>query len=211
MAQVDPKDECQRDSRQEVEMSRSLLALAVVVAVAVLTVPLAGEAQRDEPGPQDWWGPRTPDWERMWPGDVQRDRWAPGRMGVTQNQRMLRHWTFMNEGVPEAYRGAASTVEPTPETIARGADLYAARCAECHGAIGYGDGTEGLGLVPSPALLTYLVQRPMAGDEYLLWAITEGGDTFGTEMPAYKNALIEDDIWSIIAFMRSGFAVPAVD
>ena len=192
-------------------MPRSLLALAIVVAVALCSVPLAGQAQRDEPGPQDWWGPRTPDWERMWPRDVQRDRWAPGRMGVTQHQRMLRHWTFLNEGVPEAYRGAASTVEPTPETIARGADLYAAQCAECHGAIGYGDGTEGRGLVPSPALLTYLVQRPMAGDEYLLWAIADGGAAFRTEMPAYKNALSEDDIWSIIAYMRAGFSATAVD
>jgi len=192
-------------------MRRSLVALAVVLTLAAGLAPLTVEAQREEPGPQDWWGPRSPDWERMWPRDMQRDRWGPGRMGVTQNQRMLRHWTFMTEGVPAAYRGAVSTVEPTPETLALGADLYAAQCAECHGAIGYGDGTEGRGLVPSPALLTYLVHRPMAGDEYLLWAIAEGGAPFGTEMPAYKNALTEDEIWSIIAYMRAGFSTTAVD
>ena len=190
-------------------MPKALVALTVVVAVLAWAVPVAGNAQQREPGPQDWWGPGTADWERMWPREIERDRWGTGSMGVTQNQRMLRHWTFMNEGLPEAYCGAASTVEPTPATIARGADLYAAQCSECHGAIGYGDGTEGRGLVPSPALLTYLVQRPMAGDEYLLWAIAEGGAAFGTEMPAYKNALSDDDIWSIIAYMRAGFAATA--
>jgi mono/diheme cytochrome c family protein len=87
---------------------------------------------------------------------------------------MLRHWTYMNEGVPAPYRGARSPLQPAPEVIARGANLYAQNCARCHGASGYGDGEEGRSLVPSPALLTYLVRMPMAGDEYLLWAISEG-------------------------------------
>jgi mono/diheme cytochrome c family protein len=190
----------------EIEMRASLVALTVVVALTIGVLPSAVEAQRAEPGPQDWWGPRSPEWERMWPRDMERDRWSAGRMGVTQNQRMLRHWTFMTEGVPEAYRGAVSTVEPTPAALAQGSELYAAQCADCHGAIGYGDGTEGLGLVPSPALLSYLVERPMAGDEYLLWAIADGGAAFGTEMPAFKHALTDEETWSIIEFMRAGFS-----
>lgn len=192
-------------------MPRSAVALAILMAVAAWVAPLAGSAQQDEFGPQDWWGPGTMDWDEMWPRDVQRDRWSPGRMGVTQNQRMLRHWTFMNGDVPAAYSGATSPVERTPETIAQGADLYAAYCARCHGAIGYGDGTEGRSLVPSPALLTYLVQKPIAGDEYLIWAISEGGATFGTEMPAFKNTLTENEIWTIIAYMRAGFTSAAAE
>lgn len=192
-------------------MSRSLLALVVAVAVAAWAAPIAGSAQQRELGPEDWWGPRAKDWGRMWPRDVERDRWSPGRMGITQNQRMLRHWTFMNEEVPEAYRGRTSTAERTPAVIAEGGDLYAAHCARCHGAIGYGDGTEGRSLVPSPALLSFLVQRPIAGDEYLIWAIAEGGAAFGTEMPAFKNALTDDELWAIIAYMRAGFASPAAE
>jgi mono/diheme cytochrome c family protein len=206
MAKSAAKADGGRGSEGEVEMAGSRVALAVVVAVAVWAAPLTGEAQRPEPGPQDWWGPRTTDWERMWPRGTQRDRWEPGSMGVTQHQRMLRHWTFMNDDVPAAYRGVTSPMEPTQEVIAQGADLYAANCARCHGAIGYGDGSEGRSLVPSPALLAYLVQRPMAGDEYLVWAIAEGGMAFGTEMPAYRNALTEEEIWAIIAYMRAGFS-----
>jgi mono/diheme cytochrome c family protein len=50
---------------------------------------------------------------------------------------------------------------------------------------------------------------PDAVDEYLLWAISEGGKSFGTNMPAFKDALTEEQIWQIITYMRAGF--PAVD
>jgi mono/diheme cytochrome c family protein len=96
-------------------------------------------------------------------------------------------------------------VDRTPETIAQGADLYAAHCSRCHGAVGYGDGTEGRSLVPSPALLSFLIRKPIAGDEYLMWTISEGGTVFRTEMPEYKNLLTEEEIWTIIAYMRAGF------
>jgi mono/diheme cytochrome c family protein len=195
----------------EDKMTRWLLALALVAALVASVAPPAADAQQAEPGPQDWWGLGTKDWERLWPHEVQRDRWDPGRMGVTQNQRMLRHWTFMNEDLPSAYRGATSPIERTPATIAEGAGLYAQNCARCHGAIGYGDGAEGLSLVPSPALLSYLVQRPIAGDAYLMWAISEGGRPFGTDMPAFKDALTEDDIWAIIAYMRAGFSTAGAE
>lgn len=68
-----------------------------------------------------------------------------------------------------------------------------------------GDGEAGKSLTPSPALLAYLIQRPFAADEYLLWSISEGGKPFGTGMPAFKDTLKRDQIWKIIAFMRGGF------
>jgi mono/diheme cytochrome c family protein len=191
--------------QREHKMARSRGGLAAIVAVSALLAAASVAAQQPEPGPEDWWGPRTKDWERMWPEGTKRDRWDSGRMGVTQNQRMLRHWTFMSEEVPDAYRGAVSPLEVTDETVAEGATLYAANCASCHGAIGFGDGAEGLSLVPSPALLSYLVHRPLAGDAYLMWAIAEGGVEFGTEMPAFKGTLTEEEIWTIITFMRAGF------
>ena len=42
-------------------------------------------------------------------------------------------------------------------------------------------------------------------DSYLIWSISDGGKAFGTEMPAYKRRLSENQIWQIITFMRSGF------
>jgi hypothetical protein len=57
----------------------------------------------------------------------------------------------------------------------------------------------------SPALLAELVRSPDGVDAYLFWAINEGGAPFGTQMPAFKDKLSEEQIWQIITFMRAGF------
>ncbi len=64
-------------------------------------------------------------------------------------------------------------------------------------------------LSPSPALLAYMIRRPIAVDEYLLWTISEGGAQFGSKMPAFKDKLGRDDIWRVVAYMRAGF--PSAD
>ena len=68
-----------------------------------------------------------------------------------------------------------------------------------------GGGDPGRAVSPSPALLAYMVQRPIAVDEYLLWAISDGGKQFETEMPSFKNKLSREEIWRVIAYMRAGF------
>jgi mono/diheme cytochrome c family protein len=118
---------------------------------------------------------------------------------------MLRHWTFMHQGVPTEYRGQTSTVAPTEATVREGATHYAQNCASCHGPTGLGDGEAGRALNPSPALLAYMINMPMAVDEYLLWTISEGGQSLGTDMPAFKDRLEPGEIWKIVAFMRAGF------
>ena len=65
-------------------------------------------------------------------------------------------------------------------------------------------------LLPSPALLAFIIQRPISVDEYLLWSIAEGGKQFDTEMPAFKTILTRDEIWQIIGYMRAGFPLDAV-
>jgi mono/diheme cytochrome c family protein len=148
---------------------------------------------------------QMPGWDMWDPGWMQRPMWDPGHMGPGQQQRMLRHWTFMHQGVPAEYRGQTSTVAPTEATIREGATLYAENCASCHGPTGLGDGEAGRALNPSPALLAYMINMPMAVDEYLLWTISEGGKPLGTAMPAFKDSLTKEQIWKIIAFMRAGF------
>ena len=46
---------------------------------------------------------------------------------------------------------------------------------------------------------------PEGADAYLLWAISEGGTSFGTQMPAFKDKLSDEQIWQIVTFMRAGF------
>ena len=124
--------------------------------------------------------------------------------------RLLRHTTFMQYGVPKEYEGAKSEVSTGPVTIAAGGKLYAEHCAACHGRDGMGGGVPGRAVSPSPALLAYMIRRPISVDEYLLWAISDGGKQFESEMPAFRDRLSRDDIWRVIAYMRAGFPVPSI-
>ena len=117
---------------------------------------------------------------------------------------MTRHWTFMHEGVPGAYRGQTNPFESSADVVSEGGQLYATHCALCHGSEGLGDGLIANSLTPSPALLAHLIQMPMAVDEYLLWSISEGGQAFGTDMPAFKDVLSEEEIWKTISYLRAG-------
>jgi mono/diheme cytochrome c family protein len=177
---------------------RVTVGFVVISLAAVLNlVPSIATAQ---PGQG-----QMPGWDMWNPGWMHRPMWDPGHMGPMQQQRMLRHWTFMHQGVPAEYRGQTSTVAPTAATIREGATLYAENCASCHGATGLGDGEAGRALNPSPALLAYMINMPVAVDEYLLWTISEGGKPLGTGMPAFKDSLTKEEIWKVIAFMRAGF------
>jgi len=141
-------------------------------------------------------------WDPYW---TKRGTWGPGKNGTWMNARMSRHWTFMNRGVSAEYRGASNPYSISPEIIDEGRALYTDNCASCHGKAGLGDGKQGMSLSPSPSLLAYLIQMPMAVDEYMIWTISEGGAEFETDMPAFKNKLPEEDIWKIVAYMRGGF------
>jgi mono/diheme cytochrome c family protein len=107
--------------------------------------------------------------------------------------------------VPRAYRDARNPLSQTPNTVDQGRALYLENCASCHDRFGMGRGEAGLALYPSPALLAHLIRMPGAVDAYLMWAISDGGERFGTEMPAFKDALSEDQIWRIVTYMRAGF------
>jgi len=143
--------------------------------------------------------------DRWDPGWTERGMWGPGMMGPGQRHRMVRHWTFMHAGIPLEYRGRRSTLESTPDVVKAGGVLYQKQCAQCHGPQGMGDGDAGKNLNPSPALLAYMIQTPLSVDEYLLWSISEGGKEFATDMPVFKDTLSQEEIWQIIAYMRSGF------
>ena len=141
-------------------------------------------------------------WHPKW---MQRELWGPGRMPKGMQVRMLRHWTYVNHGVPKVYENAKSSIPQGPAEVLAGAQLYQKHCASCHGVKGLGNGDAGNSLLPSPALLAYMIKRPISADEYLLWAISDGGAQFQTAMPAFKDELNRKEIWQIIAYMRAGF------
>lgn len=131
--------------------------------------------------------------------------WESQRLPRDLQPRAERHREFIQAGVPLEYRSRRSPYPAATKVIDAGRVLYGAHCASCHGAKGLGDGEAGNDLRPSPALLAYLIERPRAVDEYLLWTVSEGGAAFGTAMPAFKDTLTQRQIWQIVTYMRAGF------
>lgn len=208
-----------------IDTPRAVLATAAlsVAALATLAASPGTHAQSVTPEPQSGMSgmagmtappidettpmpqPATRGFDYWQPEWMMRDLWGPDRISKGMEVRMKRHTTFITKGVPEEYRAQHAMLTPTPGTIGEGKDLYDRHCATCHGADGMGDGDYANALSPSPALLSYMIRRPIAVDEYLLWSVSEGGAAFGSKMPAFKNELTRDEIWKIVTYMRAGF------
>lgn len=180
-----------------VRAAAATLMLAAVGMLGQDGLPAIAQVQVQAPMQRgfDYW---QPDW-------MVKELWGPGRMPKGLMVRLLRHTTYMQYGVPADYDGAKSSVAASPETTATGAKLYAQNCAGCHGRDGTGDGDAENALSPSPALLAYMIRRPISVDEYLLWTVSDGGAQFQSQMPAFKDKIPREDIWRIIAYMRAGF------
>lgn len=116
-----------------------------------------------------------------------------------------RHQQFMMGGVPEPYASIPDPLPDNAEVIARGRTVFEENCASCHGPQGLGDGEAGRQLSPPPSNLAALMRTPMMrSNSYLYWSIAQGGAPFGTAMPAFKDAISADDVWSIIHFLHAG-------
>lgn len=183
---------------------RQYAVVGLVLLLAFLAVRTGEGMAQQRPAEKrafDYW---QPDW-------MVRELWGPGKMPKGMMIRMLRHTVFMQHGVSAEFEGASSTVPPGAETISAGGRLYTQYCAACHGADGMGGGDASQAVSPSPALLAYMIRRPISVDEYLLWSIADGGKQFESEMPAFKDRLSRDDIWRIVAYMRAGFPSSGVE
>ncbi|MBA3521207.1 MAG: FTR1 family protein [Gemmatimonadales bacterium] len=83
-------------------------------------------------------------------------------------------------------------------SLARGAEIYRAECAGCHGVVGGGDGPMASGLDPAPANLT---DREALSDQSPLdyfRRISIG--VVGTAMPAFEHRLPADDRWAVALY-----------
>jgi mono/diheme cytochrome c family protein len=117
---------------------------------------------------------------------------------------MARNHTAMMGGLPKAYAQLRNPLPVTRATLERGEGIYAANCASCHGATGYGDGPAARELNPPPANLAWLSRMPMGRwDAFMYWTVAEGGAPFGTGMPAFKSALPSKDIWAAVAYIQA--------
>lgn len=118
---------------------------------------------------------------------------------------MRRMKQYMTTGVPAPYGGLKNPFKPAPGIVAKGRAVYDENCAGCHGARGLGDGPDLKELKQPPVDIVHMLDMLPMNDDYFLWTISEGGQPFGSPMPAFKDVIERDDIWRLIAFMRAGF------
>ncbi len=83
--------------------------------------------------------------------------------------------------------------------------LFQELCSVCHGVGGKGDGPSAQGLEPKPADFTNCKAMAKDSDEVLLKIIRGGGQSVGrsTVMPAWGDALSEQQIRELVKFIRS--------
>lgn len=111
--------------------------------------------------------------------------------------------TAVKKEIPAPYAGMKNPFNGQADAIEEGKEIYTDNCATCHGDSGKGDGPGGASLKIKPADLW----EPAAndGDDFLVWIVSEGGAAVGKseDMPVWKESLSQDEIWKVLAFVRT--------
>jgi mono/diheme cytochrome c family protein len=106
--------------------------------------------------------------------------------------------------VPEEFKRLQNPVAPTDENVRAARQVYFARCAECHGDNGEGNGRQAFRYNPAPASFQDTSHMNALTDCELFYEITEGKKP----MPAFKKRLTDEQRWQLVLLVRS-FAAPA--
>ena len=129
--------------------------------------------------------------------------WRAGWYDISATASHLQPvYTFLEEAMRYSVRNHASeiAVPPlgAPQQVARGAVLYSANCAQCHGAPGFAQSKIGQSMQPLPGPLIDASKRWQPRELY--WITRHGIKMSG--MPAWEFHLSESDMWSLVAFMQ---------
>jgi cytochrome c oxidase cbb3-type subunit 2 len=117
-------------------------------------------------------------------------------------------YLYFVEEPPKAPLYIAESPKPSAELVKRGSDVWnQAKCWECHGRTGLGDGEKAAGLkddlgfpIPPANLTTgQFKSGPTAKDIYR----TMSTGLSGTPMPSYSDSIVEQDRWALAYFVLS--------
>ena len=100
----------------------------------------------------------------------------------------------------EAGRTLVNPIAKSPESLARGRQMYERHCLICHGEQGRGNGPVGRKFVPQPMELNFdYVQLQPDGQIY--YTISHGS----IAMPFYRQAILPEDRWHLVNFIKEVF------
>jgi len=117
----------------------------------------------------------------------------PGKLETAAVTR-AKHWVFVRN------KDAKNPMSPTPANIADGKAAFSHYCVACHGLDGQNTGVPFADAMapPVPSLASENVQSYTDGQ--LKWVIDNG--IFPSGMPASKGILTDEEIWSMILYIR---------
>ncbi|UGQ48675.1 c-type cytochrome [Massilia endophytica] len=121
-------------------------------------------------------------------------------VGATRQHFQFVH-TLLEKGMHESVRHHARGITPPPfdARMARhGAAIYAAHCVKCHGAPGVAQEDFGQSMQPVPGPLVDAARHWKEREMY--WITRHGIKMSG--MPAWEFHLSEEELWSVVAFLR---------
>ena len=100
----------------------------------------------------------------------------------------------------EAGRTLVNPIRKSPESLARGRQMYERHCLVCHGEQGRGNGSVGRQFVPQPMELNldYVQLQP---DGQIFYTISHGS----IAMPFYRQAIAAEDRWHLVNFIKEAF------
>ncbi len=137
--------------------------------------------------------------------------WGPGPPSILANGERDAA-TGGHAHVPAPLEYADAHVPPRvwtdPAMIARGREIYAAKCAVCHGDRGDGRGPARQVLPLKPPDFRDRVGVAEMRDNYWFWRVSEGGQVEpfkerGSAMPAWKGELSVEDRWAVMAYQHT--------
>lgn len=112
--------------------------------------------------------------------------------------------------IPAAYANAhiPTNVWTDPRILAKGKEIFTAKCALCHGEKGDGKGPGSVNLPLKPADLTDAKMVAEMPGNFWVWRVSEGGlvepfKSKGSMMPAWKGELSMQDRWAVIAYAHT--------
>jgi mono/diheme cytochrome c family protein len=108
--------------------------------------------------------------------------------------------TWMKRKILVGNKKAANPLPPTPENIRAGQIAFSHYCFSCHGLDGQNTGVPFAATVapPVPSLNSPQVQKYTDGQ---LKSVIANG-IFPSGMPASKDLLSDEEIWSIVVYLR---------
>ena len=122
-------------------------------------------------------------------------------IGATRQHVQIVH-SVLEHGMRQSVRHQARDVKvpdlASPDMIQRGALLYRAACAHCHGGPGAAPEDWGKGMQPVPGSLVDAPRKWRPNELY--WVTRHGIKMSG--MPAWETHLSDAELWAVVAFVQ---------